>query len=194
MTIIAKLDQSVPSSVITNTGDFSNVFDAPTSLQAPAVSPAASLDSTIAAAGPVSAAIAAGPDSLNYFVRFTPSSPNGGPLDGSTLYGVDSFSFDLENATTIGSGSGGAGTGKVTLNPLHLVVSDLSLTPALFEMLATGKHFSKVDILGFRQDGSLAIDDSFGTAIAIDLSTDATGATAIALDYAQVSFLNFPGV
>src|SRR5262245_25697219 len=108
-------------------------------------------------------------DSLTYFVRFTPSTLNG-PLDGSTLYALNSFSFDVQNPVTIGSATGGAGAGKVEFDPLKLDFTDPSLTPFLFHVLASGEHFSRIDVLGYRQDGTLAIDDSFRTAFASNLA------------------------
>src|SRR5262249_11161268 len=116
----------------------------------------ASTDSPTPAASPVSAAAAADPRSLTWFVRFTPQNLIQGettaPLDGSTLYALDSFSFDVKNPVTIGSATSGAGAGKATFDPLNLEFSDSSLTPSLFRMVASGERFSKVDVLGYRQD------------------------------------------
>ncbi|MBV9234949.1 MAG: type VI secretion system tube protein Hcp, partial [Xanthobacteraceae bacterium] len=146
MTIITKLDQSASWDVITNTSGFPDLINPPTTLQGQTISPAVNPD-------------------LTYYVQFTTSDQIpviGETQDGtqnSTLYQLNSFSFDIHNTTTIGSATGGAGAGKVTFNPLNLVLSQPSLTPGLFQMVASGAHFTSVDVLGYQQDGTLATDD-----------------------------------
>ena len=128
---------------------------------------------------------------LTYYVRFTTANGSTGPLDGSTLYQLNSFSFDDQQTLNIGSQSSGAGAGKVTFNPLDLVLTQPALTPALFEMLATGAAFKEVDVLGYGQDGTLATDDSFGLVAASDLGSSANGDTDISLQYASVSLQTY---
>jgi hypothetical protein len=132
---------------------------------------------------------AVSPD-LTYYVRFTLDT-NAGPLDGNTLYQLDSFSFDIKNTLTIGSATTGAGTGKAVFNPLELVLDQSSLTPALFQALAAGTLFKQVDVLGYRQDGTLATDDSFGLAFDKDLSTNDQGNTDVSLDYGRLSIRTY---
>ena len=133
---------------ITNTNDFSTDGETdPPPLAAPA---------TLNDAQTLSPAVSPG---LTYYVRFTTANGSTGPLDGSTLYQLNSFSFDDQQTLNIGSQSSGAGAGKVTFNPLDLVLTQPAMTPALFEMLATGAAFKEVDVLGYGQDGTLATDD-----------------------------------
>jgi hypothetical protein len=160
MTVITKLDQSASWDLITNTSGFPGLINPPTTLQGQTVSAAPS-------------------SGLTYYIRFTPDQSTG-PLDGATLYQLNSFSFDAQQIFNIGSQSGGAGAGKVTLDPLNFALSQPSLTPALLQMLASGAHFKQVDVLGYRQDGTLATDDSFGLAAASNLSTNG-GETAVAM-------------
>ena len=172
MTVITKLDQSASWDLTTNTSGFPGLINPPTTLQGQTISPAVS-------------------PSLTYYIRFTPDQTTG-PLDGSTLYQLNSFAFDDQYTVNLGSQSGGAGTGKATFDPVDLALSQPSLTPALLQMLASGAHFKQVDVLGYRQDGTLATDDSFGVAAASSLSTNSGGETAVALQYGEVSITSDP--
>ena len=159
MTTKTMLDQSASWNRDTNENDFSTdgLDDAP-----PLAAPV-----TLNDAQTLSPAVSPG---LTYYVRFTTANGSTGPLDGSTLYQLNSFSFDDQQTLNIGSQSSGAGAGKVTFNPLDLVLTQPALTPALFEMLASGATFKEVDVLGYGQDGTLATDDSFGLVAASDLA------------------------
>jgi type VI secretion system secreted protein Hcp len=60
---------------------------------------------------------------------------------------LKSFDFGVENPTTIGSQTGGAGTGKAKLNELHVEKSVDSTTPLMLQRLATGSHFAGIEIV-----------------------------------------------
>ena len=166
---------------VTNTNDFSTDGETdPPPLAAPA---------TLSDAPALSPAVSPG---LTYYVRFTTTHGGTGPLDGSTLYQLNSFSFDEQQTVSIGSQSGGAGAGKVTFNPLDLVLTQPALTPALFEMLASGATFQEVDVLGYGAGGALATDDSFGFVAASELSSGSSGTTTVALQYGSASFTSTP--
>src|SRR5262249_16483954 len=53
---------------------------------------------------------------------------------------VDSFSFGVENRTTIGSATGGAGAGKVRFNHFTIKKTTDKPSPLLFQKCATGVH------------------------------------------------------
>src|SRR5215207_5063911 len=53
---------------------------------------------------------------------------------------VQSFEWGVENTTTIGSTSGGAGTGKAQFNELTVVKNVDSTSPALFQRVGTGQN------------------------------------------------------
>ena len=133
--------------------------------QAPTVSPAASLP-------------------LNYYVRFTLSDGSVVTANEGQLFALDGFSFSDQQTVSIGSASGGAGAGKASLGPLQLTFSQPGLQPALFQALASGSPFKEVDVLGYSQStNQLVTEDSFGLVIAGNLSTDASGATQVSLEY-----------
>jgi len=74
------------------------------------------------------------------------------------VFEVDSFNFGLEQMVTIGSQSGGAGSGKVTFKEFNIERKiDLS-SPTLFQMACSGKTFETVS-LGFRKASG---DDTSG--------------------------------
>ena len=54
---------------------------------------------------------------------------------------INSFSFGVENQITIGSASGGAGTGKAAFKELEITKHVDSVSPALFKALCMGAHF-----------------------------------------------------
>jgi type VI secretion system secreted protein Hcp len=66
---------------------------------------------------------------------------------------VASFSWAAENPTTIGSATGGAGTGKVKFNQFTIQKTVDSASPKLFENMAAGAHYKRA-ILSVRQAGA----------------------------------------
>lgn len=59
---------------------------------------------------------------------------------------VESFSWGVTNAATIGSAAGGGGAGKATFNQLHITTPSQVSSPKLFAACATGAHFPKVTL------------------------------------------------
>lgn len=78
-------------------------------------------------------------------------------LDGITVAGeviqVESFSFGVENPTTIGSATSGAGAGKIKFNEFTIVKSVDKATPKLYEAVARGQH-SKTAVLTLQKSSS----------------------------------------
>jgi type VI secretion system secreted protein Hcp len=68
---------------------------------------------------------------------------------------LQSFAFNVENATTIGSVSGGAGAGKAKLNNLVIKKRVDRTSPKLFQAMATGSHYPDVT-LSLRQAAGAA--------------------------------------
>lgn len=69
------------------------------------------------------------------------------PMQGSfNIYGLET---GIENPTTIGSASGGAGTGKAKLNELTLVMQPDAAGVPLALICATGAHFSAATVVIF---------------------------------------------
>src|SRR5437588_9037878 len=54
---------------------------------------------------------------------------------------IKDFSFGVENPTTIGSATGGAGAGKVKFNEFTIKKTTDKATPLFFRVSATGDHF-----------------------------------------------------
>jgi type VI secretion system secreted protein Hcp len=71
---------------------------------------------------------------------------------GKDSFEIKDFSFDVENHTTIGSATGGAGAGKVKFNEFTIKKLVDKASPALFQYMASGSHFEKV-ILSCRKAG-----------------------------------------
>jgi type VI secretion system secreted protein Hcp len=76
----------------------------------------------------------------------TPPAP-GEALDLANAIELQSFSWGVENDTTIGSPGGGAGTGKAKLQPLMVVKRPDSASSMLFQAVATGEHFQRASIV-----------------------------------------------
>ena len=65
---------------------------------------------------------------------------------------VDSFSFGVENPTTIGSATGGAGAGKIKFNEFEINKKIDNASPVLFKQAASGAHYKKA-VLTLRNAG-----------------------------------------
>ena len=67
---------------------------------------------------------------------------------------IRSFSLGVENATTIGSATGGAGTGKIKLNELYNEKSVDTLSPSLYSLSARGGHLAKMQLFVRKTGGA----------------------------------------
>lgn len=70
---------------------------------------------------------------------------------------LQSFSFGLDNPTTIGTITGGAGAGKVKFQQLSIQKLVDATSPALFTMVASGVHMPTLT-LAIRKPGTNAKD------------------------------------
>jgi len=59
---------------------------------------------------------------------------------------IKDFSFGVENPTTIGSATGGAGAGKIKFNEFTITKSVDKASPVLFKSCAAGEHYKKVTL------------------------------------------------
>jgi type VI secretion system secreted protein Hcp len=66
---------------------------------------------------------------------------------------VNDFSLGVENPTTIGSATGGAGAGKAKFNEFQIKKTTDNASPVLFKNLAAGAHYKKA-VLTVRKPGS----------------------------------------
>ena len=76
----------------------------------------------------------------------TPPAP-GAALDLSHGIELQSFSWGVENDTSIGSGTTGSGAGKAKLQPLVIVKRPDQASPTLFQAVATGDHFPSATLV-----------------------------------------------
>jgi len=90
---------------------------------------------------------------------------------------VSSFSFGITHMTTLGSGTGGGGSGRAALGELQISkVVDKSST-VLFQKAATGEHFPKGKFVVRKAGGSqmeylvLAMEIVFVTSVHISSSS-----------------------
>ena len=68
------------------------------------------------------------------------------------VFEVKDFSFGVENPTTIGSATGGAGAGKVSFHEIQITKPTDTSSPILFNHMVSGQHFKEV-ILKMRKAG-----------------------------------------
>jgi type VI secretion system secreted protein Hcp len=59
---------------------------------------------------------------------------------------ISSWSFAIENPTTIGSGTSGAGSGKAKFNEFSIKKTTDSASPAFFRNCVAGAHYKKVTL------------------------------------------------
>jgi type VI secretion system secreted protein Hcp len=92
----------------------------------------------------------------DYFMRIDPGPGNQqiqGESQDATFPGklgyieIKSFQYGVENPTTIGSTTGGAGPGKARFNALEIDKNVDSTSPQVFQVLASGQHFNGVEII-----------------------------------------------
>src|SRR5262245_56305020 len=108
---------------------------------------------------------------------------------------ISGFDFDLENTSSIGSASGGAGAGKVTFSPLTLSLdSNTGLAP-LLTMAATGATLHGATLVGVNAAGQQVYPPDLANVSVTnvedhaDSSTDA--APALTLRYGQIELETF---
>ncbi len=75
-----------------------------------------------------------------------------GPDGNQCLFEIKDFSFGVENPSTIGSATGGAGAGKVKFNEFTIHKTSDSASPVFFKNLVSGAHYKNV-ILEMRKSG-----------------------------------------
>jgi type VI secretion system secreted protein Hcp len=81
-----------------------------------------------------------------------PRSLGGGTL--SQPLALDSLALEVENTTTIGSATGGAGSGKVKFNPLTVTRKVDAASPLLFRLGTSGSQLKQVEFIVTRAAGS----------------------------------------
>ena len=70
---------------------------------------------------------------------------------------IYSFSWGASNPVTIGSATGGAGAGKVSISSFNVMKKTDSASPALFLNCCKGKHFTEAHVV-LRKAGGEALE------------------------------------
>lgn len=91
---------------------------------------------------------------VDAFIWFESPGVGGVPM-GETLdktyqpknaFEIKDFSFGVENPTTIGSATGGAGAGKIKFNEFTIKKTTDQASPLFFKNCCTGSHYATVTI------------------------------------------------
>ena len=87
---------------------------------------------------------------------------------GKSAFEIKDFSFGVENPTSIGSATGGAGAGKAKFNEFTIKKTADKASAVLFQNLAAGVHYEKA-VLSLRKagggdaSGKVFVTFNFGT-------------------------------
>jgi type VI protein secretion system component Hcp len=106
-------------------------------------------------------------------------------LDGAGPTPIINFTLGGTNATTIGSGTGGAGAGRVEFSPLNVTKMLDGFSVLLLTRLANGQHFPEVKIEVFGPGDVLLATYRFGPAFVV---SDLVGSSTMSLTE-QVTFV-----
>jgi type VI protein secretion system component Hcp len=85
---------------------------------------------------------------LQYFIKIDGVKGDATVNGTSGWLAVDGFDWDLKNASTVGSASGGAGAGKASFSPLTIDIHSLAGVAALFKDAATGDQLKTAELVG----------------------------------------------
>lgn len=77
--------------------------------------------------------------------------------EGSNMFAALAWSWGASNPATIGTGTGGAGAGKVNLSDLAVQKKFDQCSPALFGAVAMGKHFNAVTLTQEDSTGNVVL-------------------------------------
>src|SRR3954468_18546349 len=123
------------------------------------------LAALIVAAGSALAIAPSAHAATDYFMRIDPGPGNAQILGESQDVSVPgkqgyipikSFSYGVENPTTIAAQTGGAGTGKAKFNELEIQKDVDSTSPQIFQALAQGQHFNGIEIIARKAGATTA--------------------------------------
>src|SRR3954471_417696 len=123
------------------------------------------LAALIVAAGTALAIAPSAHAATDYFMRIDPGPGNtqiAGESQDVSFSGkqgyiaIKAFSYGVENQTTIGSQTAGAGAGKAKFNALEIDKDVDSTSPQIFAALAAGQHFNGIEILARKAGATTA--------------------------------------
>jgi type VI secretion system secreted protein Hcp len=104
---------------------------------------------------------------------------------------VSSFQFGTSRGTTIGSATGGAGAGKVSVQDIHITKTVDSTSPLLMQACASGKHFPTVvlehTLPGGRTEKIILQDVLISSAQKAGAGGEENPTESITLNFAKIS-------
>lgn len=89
---------------------------------------------------------------VDYFLKLDGIPGESQDVQHKNEHQISSFSFGVENPTTIGSATGGAGAGKIKFNEFTIKKTADQASPVLFQSCAAGKHINSA-VLTVRKAG-----------------------------------------
>ena len=118
---------------------------------------------------------------------------NGGSADPSHngWFEISSLDFDLANPASIGSASGGAGTGKANFSLLNVTLPNEAGLADVMDLVATGILVKGVRIEGFTDGTTPAkvYELSLGDVVATKVADGEGGGYSLSLDYGKIALV-----
>ena len=122
------------------------------------------------------------------------------PRDGGTpiTFEVEDYSFDIEQTLNIGSGSSGAGAGKITFHPFTVSTRPGTQTVALYQAMGDGSVFPSAELMVPGPGGRMRLDAKFRFVVPITLHEHVGGgggrypAEDISFEYGGLQILGPP--
>jgi type VI protein secretion system component Hcp/Ca2+-binding RTX toxin-like protein len=104
---------------------------------------------------------------------------------------ISGFDFDLRNTSSIGSATGGAGTGKPIFSPLTLILdSNTGLAP-LLALAATGATLNGATLVGMNDAGQQVYHLDLAHVSVTKVEDDAGAGLTLSLGYGQIELETF---
>jgi type VI secretion system secreted protein Hcp len=154
--------------------------------------------SGVAHAEPVGAAATGRSGPVDYFLKI--EGIDGESTDAKHKGEIQllSFSWGASAPTSIGSATGGAGAGKVSLSSFHFTATTSKASPQLFVACASGRHLPAVQLTA-RRGGRVPVEFiklSLNDVLVSSYQNSGAAATlpvdAVSLDFAKVAFSYTP--
>jgi type VI protein secretion system component Hcp len=131
------------------------------------------------------------PEPATYFMLI--DGLNGGSTEPSHQgwFEISSLDFDVANPASIGSGSGGAGTGKANFSLLNVTLPNEAGLADVMNLVATGIVVKGVRIEGFTDSTTPAkvYELSLGDVVATNVADGGDGGYSLCLDYGKIALV-----
>jgi type VI secretion system secreted protein Hcp len=109
---------------------------------------------------------------------------------------IESYGFGVSHLTTIGSATGGAGSGKTAVGELKITKVVDKSSAVLFQKCCTGEHFAKGRMVVRKAAGvggqidflTYAMENVFVTSLQVGSQSDECPVESLSLAYGRVGF------